>query len=110
MRSSTPRCLLRVTLSWCWGAFRPKGELDLPAETGRPGAQVQKELRLAELLSQRFTTGSLEQRVAAEEAYARRLAALGEQYQDASLLAMAAESLTHTTSWDYYEVGSEALM
>lgn len=65
---------------------------------------MQKELLLAELLSQRFTTGSLEQRMAAEEAYARRLADLGEQYADASLLAMAGESLTHVTSWDYYEV------
>lgn len=29
---------------------------------------------------------------------------MGERYRDASLLAMAGESLTHVTSWDYYEV------
>ena len=67
-------------------------------------AQVQKELLLAEALAGRFGVGSLAVRLAAEESYARRLAALGEQFQDAALLAMAAESLTHVTPWDYYEV------
>ena len=65
---------------------------------------MQKELQLAEALSGRFGTGSLQERLNGEEAYARRLAELGEQHQDAALLAMAAEALTHVTPWSYYQV------
>ena len=65
---------------------------------------MRKELQLAEALSQRFGVGSLVERLAAEEAYARRLEALGTAHRDPALLAMAAESLTHITPWDYYAV------
>ena len=65
---------------------------------------MQKELELAQALSGRFGIGSLQERLDGEEAYARRLAKLGEKFQDAALLAMAAEALTHVTPWSYYQV------
>ena len=60
------------------------------------------------LYHKRYTNGSelsLERALAAEEAYAAGLAELGHQWQDAGVLAMAAESYMNLFPWDYYQVG-----
>ena len=63
-----------------------------------------KELTLAQAAVGRFPGGSTAARLGAEEAYALKLAEIGQAHQDAPLLAMAAESLLNLSPWDYYQV------
>ena len=60
---------------------------------------------LADAAVARFAAGaSMQLRVAAEETFALKLADLGKAFQDAALMAMAAESLMNLSPWDYYQV------
>ena len=60
---------------------------------------------LANAAVARFAAGtSMQLRLAAEETFALKLADLGKAYQDAALMAMAAESLMNLSPWDYYQV------
>ena len=66
---------------------------------------ARRELMLADAAVARFAGGrSMQARLAAEETYALKLADLGKAFQDAGLMAMAAESLMNLSPWDYYQV------